>query len=172
MIHSLVVTVLSAVFAALIEYVIALVMSLVMSNGHKTGLYELAVTGFTFVLSITLSRIQLHKLLVILDKKDYIYAIVCILSLMIFTPALALRIIRQLYVVDYIYIVVCVVIMWLLIGRVQKYKLESKIRRQYFEAYKEVITQIRRRQHKIKNQINSALGMIRICTTYEELVEK
>ena len=172
MIHSLVVTVLSAVFAALIEYVLAFFVALTVTDTKETGLYMLIVTGLTFVLSVTLSRIRLHRLLVILEKKDYIYAIVCILSLMIFTPALALRIIRQLYVVDYIYIVVCVVIMWLLIGRVQKYKLESKIRRQYFEAYKEVIIQIRRRQHKIKNQINSALGMIRICTTYEELVEK
>ena len=157
MIHSLVVTVLSAVFAALIEYVLAFFVALTVTDTKETGLYMLIVTGLTFVLSVTLSRIRLHRLLVILEKKDYIYAIVCILSLMIFTPALALRIIRQLYVVDYIYIVVCVVIMWLLIGRVQKYKLESKIRR---------------RQHKIKNQINSALGMIRICTTYEELVEK
>lgn len=171
-IHSLVVTVLSAVFAALIEYVIAFFVAITVTDTRETGLYVLTVTALTFVLSVTLSRIRLYKLLVILEKKDYTYAIVCILSLMIFTPALALRIIRQLYVVDYIYIAVCIFIMWLLIGRVQKYKLESKIRRQYFEAYKEVITQIRRRQHKIKNQINSALGMIHICTTYEELVEK
>ena len=89
MIHSLVVTVLSAVFAALIEYVLAFFVALTVTDTKETGLYMLIVTGLTFVLSVTLSRIRLHRLLVILEKKDYIYAIVCILSLMIFTPALA-----------------------------------------------------------------------------------
>ena len=82
------------------------------------------------------------------------------------------RILSKLDVSDYVYIVVCILVMWLLMLKVQEYKIDAKIRKQYFEAYREVLVQIRRRQHKIKNQINAAYSMFRLYDTYDELVEK
>lgn len=105
-----------------------------------------------------------------MGKWDSTYAAVAILSLMIFVPEGALRFVRRLNVADYIYLALCILMMWLLIIKVQGYKLESKIRRQYFESYNDVIVQIRRRQHKIKNQINAAYSMFHIYNTYDELV--
>ena len=172
-VHTLVVTVLSSVFAGSIEYLVAYIVAITfISAGQQVGLYEIVVTGITFLLVFQLSKVKIYRVLDILDRWDFTYAIVCVLSLMIFAPLAMVRILSKLDVSDYVYIVVCILVMWLLMLKVQEYKIDAKIRKQYFEAYREVLVQIRRRQHKIKNQINAAYSMFRLYDTYDELVEK
>lgn len=169
--RSLAVTVLSAVFIAMIELlVLFLVSTVIQSNEKQIGVFEFSVTIPVFIVSCLLSKSSINKIFSVMEKWDATYAIVAILSLMIFAPELSFRFFRRLNVADYIYLAFCILMMWLLVIRIQIYKLESKIRREYFEAYSDVIVQIRRRQHKIKNQINTAYGMFRIYDTYDELV--
>lgn len=173
LVHTLVVTVLSSVFAGMVECLVAYLVAItVISGKQEVGIYEIIVTGLTFLLAYRLSKFKIGRVLDMLEKWDFTYAIVCVLSLMVFAPFAMMKILSKLDVSDYVYIVLCIVAMWLLIYKIQEYKIDAKIRKQYFEAYREVLIQIRRRQHKIKNQINTAYSMYRIYDTYEELVEK
>ncbi len=172
-VHTLLVTVLSAILAGSIEYLIAFVVAItITSAGSEVGIYEFIVTSLTFLLVFRLSKTKIGRVLDILEKWDFTYAIVCILSLMVFAPFAMVRILSKLDVSDYVYIVICILVMWLLMLKVQEYKLDAKIRKQYLEGYKEVLAQIRRRQHKIKNQISAVFSMFMIYDTYDELVEK
>ena len=46
------------------------------------------------------------------------------------------------------------------------------MRKKYLESFTEIISQIRRRQHKVKNQFDTAFGMYRLYDNYDELVAK
>lgn len=166
-IHTMLVGVMSAIITTILEFALMCLVPLFLDV-----MREIVVTSITMILALFVSRNYLGKFLDILEKWDFMYAVVCLLSLMMFTPALAIKIARKMDVTDYIYVAVCIVVMWMLVVRVQRFKLEDIIRKQYLEAYKEVLLQIRRRQHKIKNQINAAYSMSLIYDTYDELVEK
>lgn len=171
--QTLVVTVLSVIFAGIVECLVAYIVGLIIiKDTQETGLYVIVVTGITLIIAFVMLNLRIGRVLDVLEKWDFTYAIVSILSLMIFAPVAFIRIMTKLDVSDYVYIAVCILAMWLLMLKVQEYKIDSKIRRQYLEGYKEVLAQIRRRQHKIKNQINTALSMFMLYDTYDELVEK
>lgn len=172
-VHTLVVAVLSSIFAGIVEFLVAYIVGLaIIRDSNETGIYVIIVTSVTLLLAFILTNFQIGKVLDILEKWDFTYAIVCVLSLMIFAPFAMVKILSKLDVSDYVYIVICIVVMWLLMLKIQEYKIDAKIRKQYFEAYREVLVQIRRRQHKIKNQINAAYSMFLLYDTYDELVEK
>lgn len=137
---------------------------------NEAGIYEIVITVSTFLICTFISRLKINKMLDFITKWDFSYIIVFMLSMMIFAPTLLLRVAQKMDAWDYLYVAICIGVMWFLVARVQKYKLESRIRHEYMESYQDVITQIRRRQHKIKNQINTAYSMFRIYDTYDELV--
>lgn len=169
--RALVITVISAVFAGVVEYLLMILISFILPAGREIGLCELIVTGMTLLISIVLARCNIYKVLDVLEKLDFIYAIVCILSLMIFAPMTIMKVFSELDIKDYCYIAVCIIVMWMLIMRMQKYKLEDKIRKEYLEAYSDVIVQIRRRQHKIENHFNVIGSMYLLYDNYEDLVK-
>lgn len=172
LLHTLTVVVISSVMVSLVELIVICFLAFFISAGPETGVYEVLVTGITLCSVCFLARTKIDQLMSIIWKWNFTYILVSILSLMIFAPALLLKIVQKLDARDYFYIAICIGVMWLLVFRIQKYELEAKIRKQYFESYKNVINQIRRRQHKIKNQLNAAYGMYLLYDNYEELVEK
>ena len=123
-------------------------------------------------LSIVLNKTKIYKIMGILDRWEISYALVALLSLTIFTLVGALRILKKLVVTEYIYVTACILVMWLLVSKIQKSKLENQIRKKYLDSFTDIITQIRRRQHKVKNQFNTAFSLYRLYDTYDELVEK
>lgn len=172
-VHTLVVAVLSSIFAGIVEFLVAYIVGVAfIEDSKETGIYVIIVTSITLILSLILLNFRIGKVLDVLEKWDFTYVVTCILSLMIFAPVAIIRILSKLDASDYIYIALCILVMWMLIMKIEEYKIEARVRKQYFEAYKDVLTQIRRRQHKIKNQINAAYSMFRIYDTYDELVEK
>lgn len=172
LLHTLMVTVSSGVLAGVIEFMVTLFVLIIIPSGKEIGVFELMVTIPTLFLSVFFSRFSISKFLEVLEKWDLTYVIIAFLSLMIFSPYLSMQLTRKVEVIDFAYIVICIFMMWLLVFKVQRYKLESKIRRQYFEGYKDVIAQIRRRQHKIKNHIDTVYSMFHLYHTYDELVAK
>ncbi|MCI5731028.1 MAG: GHKL domain-containing protein, partial [Eubacterium sp.] len=124
------------------------------------------------ILCFPLRRISLYKVMDYFDKWEPAYALVAVLSLMIVSPLVILRVIKKLEVTEYVYITSCVIAMWLLLSKIQKYSVENRIRKKYLESFSDIITQIRRRQHKVKNQFNTAFGLYRLYDNYDELVEK
>lgn len=138
----------------------------------KLGQIEVWASGITVIVSVFIYRSRLCRFVEYLDRMEITYVIISLLSLVMLVPSFVMRIGRHVDLLDYIYIFVCVFAMWFLVFRLQKYKLESKIRREDFEAYKEVIAQIRVRQHKIKNHIDAAYRMYDVYDNYDELVSK
>lgn len=138
----------------------------------KPGILEVLAATFMVILCFSLRRISLYKVMDYFDKWEPAYALVAVLSLMIVSPLVILRVIKKLEVTEYVYITSCVIAMWLLLSKIQKYSVENRIRKKYLESFSDIITQIRRRQHKVKNQFNTAFGLYRLYDNYDELVEK
>ena len=101
-------------------------------------------------------------------KKEVSYIAVVIFSLVLMLTAFTnLRITLQLDLIDYIYISMAVLLMWVLSVRLLKYRYEEKIRKKYFEAFCSVIDQIRRRQHKFRNQMDAVYSMHKLYGDYK-----
>ena len=164
--------VISLVFVSCLEMFFMYLLAYFIQAKNEIGYYEFLMALLTLIICFLVRKLKIYRIMEILDRWEFIYSIVCLLSLMVFTPITIVKIATNLNLSDYIYIVICILVLWLMVSRVQKYKLEAKIRKQYFEGYSNVISQIRKRQHKVKNQFNTAFGMYRLYDTYEELVER
>lgn len=73
---------------------------------------------------------------------------------------------------DYIYITACIVLVWWLSLRLMRYHYEERARRRYYEAFCSVIDQIRRKQHRFKNQLDTVYSMHSLYHDYGTLVEE
>ena len=164
--------VISLMIIGLVELFSTQLLSKFLPNDKELGIMEFAACSIYVVFCVILSKIHLYKILSLLDKWELSYAIVAVLSLMVFAPVIALRVFKELVVSEYIYITICVFVMWILVSKIQKTKLENRIRKKYLDSFTDIIAQIRRRQHKVKNQFNTAFGLYRLYDTYDELVEK
>ncbi len=78
---------------------------------------------------------------------------------------------------DYIQIIYFCVLVYLLTNEWQKVKVDSErkrvqleMNRLYYDAYDEVLTLVRERQHDMKNHLNAILGMAHSIDNYDELV--
>ena len=72
---------------------------------------------------------------------------------------------------DYLYISICILLMWLLGLRLMKYRYEEKIQRDYLKAFSSVIDQMKRRQHKFRNQMDAVYSLHKLYKDYDSLVE-
>lgn len=169
--RSLVLMIIGFVIAITLE-VITVLMANYLGLVDRPVLFSLFASSFLLILSIIICKfLPLYKIMELFERWDTAYAIVSFLSLAVFVPLTAKKIASSLYIDDYIYIFICIVVMWILISQIQKYKTEDEIRKQYYEGYAEVISQIRKSQHKFKNQMGVVLSLCETCHSYEELVE-
>lgn len=166
------VLVISLMIIGIIELIMSQLLYLLCPIKLNEEFFQPIVALLMVICCFFISRTKLYRLLGILDRWEPSYAMVAVLSLMIFTPVVLLRMIKKLEVADYLYIALCILIMWVLVSKIQKYNLENRIRKKYTESFTDIIAQIRRRQHKVKNQFNTAFGLYRLYDTYDELVEK
>ena len=164
--------VISLVFVSCLEMFFMWALDFFIQIKVQIGYYEFLMVLLSLLTCVFIRKLHIYRVVQMLDKWEFSYSIVSLLSLMIFTPVTIVKVVKTLEFGDYFYIVICIFTLWLMLSRVQKYKLEAKIRKQYFEGYSNVISQIRKRQHKVKNQFNTAFGMYRLYDTYEELVER
>ena len=165
--------VLALMIASFLELLLSQIVYLITPSKVPVGLLEvISVTCLVIVCFIISKVFKLYRILNWFDKWDYSYALVAGLSMMVFAPVIILRVFKKLAVQEYIYITACVFVMWVLISKIQKTKLEERIRKKYLESFTEIISQIRRRQHKMKNQFDTAFGMYKLYPTYDELVAK
>lgn len=78
---------------------------------------------------------------------------------------------------DYIQIIYICILLYLVIKEWQKVrfdaerkKVQIEMNRLYYDAYDEVLSLVRERQHDMKNHINAILGMVHSVDNYDELV--
>lgn len=169
--RSLVLMVIGFVIVITLEVIAGLMISYC-GLADRPALFSLLASAGLLVFCILICKfLPLYKIMELFERWDTAYAIVAFLSLAVFIPLTAKKIASRLYIDDYIYIFICIAVMWVLISQIQKYKTEDKIRKQYYEGYAEVISQIRKSQHKFKNQMGVVLSLCETCHSYEELVE-
>ncbi len=80
---------------------------------------------------------------------------------------------------DYIQIVYFALLLFYAIYEWQRARVETErkktelaMNKLYYDAYDELLTLVRDRQHDMKNHITAILGMVYTCNNYEELVSK
>lgn len=144
----------------------------VIPSDMPRGVLEVISSALLVGICALLKWAKLNRLMRVFERWDVSYIIVAILSLMIFAPLVLFKILQKLNVTYNIYIAICIVVMWILVSKIQKSKIENQMRKKYLDSFTEIISQIRRRQHKVKNQFATAFGMYRLYDTYDELVAK
>lgn len=164
--------VLSLMIVSFLELILTQVLYILCPFVIPPGILEVMASTVLLLVCILLGKTKIYEVLSLFDKWEFSYALVAALSLMVFTPVVMIRLFKQLVVSEYIYISICVFVMWILVSKIQKNKLENSIRKKYLNSFSEIITQIRRRQHKVKNQFNTAFSLYKLYDNYDELVEK
>ncbi len=168
--HTLTLVVFGMLIVSMMEMVLMIGISGMLQLTVFGEIHKLVASCITIVFAVFIYRSKIYRVLAVVKKWDFLYVVVAILSMMMFAPVIVIKIINNFDISDYVYVVVCILVMWLLAFRMQKYKIEAKIRKQYNEGYKNVIAQIRRRQHKFENQISAAYSLLYVYDDYEELI--
>lgn len=114
--------------------------------------------------------IEIKKILNDAGQSVYLLSIVgCIMFLAAFVN---FKITREMPLYDIIYLVMGTIMLLFSVYKIYFYQQEIKLRSSYAEVYKNLITQIRERQHKFVNQINAIYSMINVYDNYEDLINK
>ncbi|MCI9079370.1 MAG: GHKL domain-containing protein [Lachnospiraceae bacterium] len=106
------------------------------------------------------------------NKENGIYLLSTIGCAMFIVVFANYKITSEMQIYESIYLVLGIIVLFVSLNKIFIYQHELKIRNNYSEVYKELILQIRERQHKFINQINAIYSMINIYETYDELVLK
>lgn len=106
-------------------------------------------------------------------RQEITFIAVVLFSLFLMVGALiSFHMTLELDVGDYFYIFFSIMIIWFLCLQLMKYRYEESVRRRYFNAFCSVIDQIKRRQHKFQNQLDTIYSLHRIYDDYETLVRE
>lgn len=125
-------------------------------------------------------KVRLQEIAVFFIKRNKLTTSIVILIMLIWS--------RKIYQVsstgvmseeDYIQVIYYFLLLFIIIYEWQKAKTDAErkktqleMNKLYFDAYEELITLIRERQHDMKNHISAILGMIYTTDNYDDLVQK
>lgn len=128
----------------------------------------------SLVLCIVLSgRFPLWRLGEWCRKREAWYVAVVAFSLVVMVSKVtSYHMTLELGAGDYVSLVLCIVLVWMLSLRLMRYHYEEKARKRYYDAFCSVIGQIRRRQHRFKNQLDTVYSMHGLYHDYGTLVEE
>ena len=164
----------SILFVSIIElsvYTVFFVLSLLVLKGAD-------VTSLVVLITFIISFLVKRKGLLLEGKKLFyqwkgntylIYASIILLLL------LAINSIRFKGTLDFSEVVSLIAVMAIFLITVYKignYRMEIDLHKKYTEKYSEVISEIRARQHKFMNQLDSIYRLSEVYDSHDELVEK
>ena len=105
------------------------------------------------------------------SRPEVTYIIVLLFSLLLmFMGIINFHMTLELGLEDYIMILFGIALIWFLCMQLMKYRYEEKVRKKYFDAFGSVIDQMKRRQHKFKNQMDTVYSMYHLYEDYDTLV--
>ncbi len=106
-------------------------------------------------------------------RKEVTYTAGVVFSIILMIVALMnFRKHMELEATDYIYIIVALCLIWGLSFRILKYRYQEKIRKQYYDAFHSVMDQMKRKQHKFRNQLDAVYSLHKLYNDYDTLVEE
>ncbi len=174
-------TILSVIILSLLQMVSAIIVGLIVPDKAEERVILLLINLLMFIMYVILSQIlDLKRLSYYFQKDDVILHIIlgggaCCVFVCIYL----VRFYKGMYLGQYLVICIITVILYFMAASWERYKIKSleneielRTYKIYEESYKNLITEIRLRQHDFKNHINAIYLQHLMCNTYEELVER
>ncbi len=130
------------------------------------------------VVFVILPRFKINKLSIYLQDKEKIMIISLLLCVFFTASSVAnYKIIREAELHQYISLFICVSLIFILAGQLSKFKVISKkaetelrMHQMYEESFRNLIEEIRLRQHEFDNHISTIYSQHYTYHTYEDLV--
>ena len=171
--ESFIVTVLSLIIVGIIELICMFPIVFLLKLNYIAEVNNLLGAIIALLLcTLLIKTVPLYHLKKWCSKKEVLYIAVVIFSLiLVLTTIIDYHMTLRLELADYLYISVCVLIMWLLGLRLMKYRYEEEIQKDYLEAFSSVIDQMKRRQHKFRNQMDAVYSLHKLYNDYDSLVQ-
>lgn len=171
---SILITLLSVIFIGIMELICSFPLIFVLNERwSESDLANILLASFgCLILSWVLAKfIPIWYVKKWCSRFEIIYIIVMLFSLfLMFTGIINFHMTLTLGLDDYILILFSIALIWFLYMQLMKYRYEEKVRKKYFDAFCSVIDQMKRRQHKFKNQMNAVYSMHRLYEDYDTLV--
>lgn len=95
---------------------------------------------------------------------------ICLISILIYAMN-SLKISEGFSLSEGIYLIILLLVFLIAMRKISAYRIEVDLHKKYTERYGEVINDIRNRQHKFMNQLDSIYMLTELYKTYDELVE-
>ena len=172
--NSLVTVVVSLLLGGIIELVCLFPFVFILRGYWPESMINLLAAFCSVLLCLALVKtIPIWYLKKWCSRKEVWYIAVLLVSLILMlTTVFGFHMTLELELGDYIYIMACLLLMWFLGFRLMKYRYEERIRKKYFHAFCSVIDQIKRRQHKFRNQVDAVYSLHWLYDDYDTLVEE
>ena len=160
--------------ASVVEMILYIVNTLLLRNLIMYQLVTLIsvlelFVGYLILRKTTLMP-QIRNLLNTTEQGVYMLSTIgCAMFIVVFVNY---KFTSEMQIYECVYLIMGSVVLFFSLSKIFLYQHELKIRNNYSEVYKELIIQIRERQHKFVNQINAIYSMINVYETYDELVIK
>lgn len=174
-------TVLSLIILSLLQFIsVMFVVMLGYTGVSEKIIFFIANLLMLLMLIVLVRYFPLQELSFYFQKRDIIlyFILACGISAILVTIYMV-RHYEGLYLETYLMIYIFIVFVCIMAASWERYKvkaLENEMELQaykiYETSYKNLITEIRVRQHDFKNHINAIYIQHMMCNTYEELVER
>lgn len=174
-------TVLTFIILSLLQLVSAVIVGVFLSSKVEERLLLLLMNSLMLVIYLILSKLwDLKRLSYYFQKNDVVLYIILIGAFCcVFGFIFLVKIQGGLYLEFYLVTCVFIVFVCIMAASWERYKvkaLEKEMELQaykvYEESFKNLITEVRVRQHDFKNHINAIYIQHMMCHTYDELVER
>ena len=150
-----------------------------LSNTSENGMILMTNIILLLVMVLISRFVEMRKFSDYLCKKEIVpYLIFMFGCIVIFICMYMFKHLGGMYFGEYILLCICLLLLCIVTISWEKYKIKStdseaelNAYKLYEESYKNLINEIRIRQHEFNNHINAIYNMSSIYRTYEELVE-
>ena len=171
--NTVIYTILSFFICGLLELLVYVPCNLIYLSFNEKGDCAIIVVPLVFIICFFVERKQMiienrkwidsHK-----DRINFwmillVVAVVFIIGLLEFSKGMSWG--------EGIYLSVAVFLFLILIYKFSGYQMEIECHKQYADKYGEVVTQLRERQHKFMNQLDSVYALCQVYDNYDDLVK-
>lgn len=175
-IMAMIYTVLSYLLVGILELTIYIPCSLLFNYLSAEIDFSILIVFITFIICYMIEKKQIiflgRKWLENLQVSINIYFIIVSLSIIIAFVISMIGFNKGMSLSEGIYLSISAVMLLIMFYKMTRYQTEIEWHKKYQTKYGEVITEIRSRQHKFLNQINSIYALHKIYDDYDELVER
>ena len=137
--------------------------------------FSTLVVFLTFVVCFFIEKSRIiflgRKWIEVFRKRINIYFVIVALSVVLAFAVNMISFNEGMSLAEGVYLSVAVFMLLAMLYKTNRYQIELELHKKYQERYGEVIAEIRARQHKFMNQLNSIYSLHTIYDNYDDLVK-